>query len=148
MSKKVVQILAPAFLWLMVGITDAAEEPLGAPNASIEFSGGSAAAIVGVTWGSGNVRFNGKNYPFKIGGLTAGQIGGSKIHGLGKVYNLKQIEDMEGTFVSHASGSTIVYGETTATMRNDNGVEIRIETRDNGFSFKFATEGIKIRLDR
>jgi hypothetical protein len=148
MFRKIAPALASVILWLMVGIADAAEGTLPAPNASIEFSGGSAAAIVGVTWGSGIIRFNGKNYPFRIGGLAAGQIGGAKIHGLGKVYNLKQIDDIEGTFVSHASGSTVVYGETTATMRNDNGVEIQLDTRDNGFSFKFATEGIKIRLER
>ena len=70
----------------------------------MSFSGASAAAGVGVTWGSGTLRFEGKDYPFKLQGFGVADIGGSSIQGTGDVYNLKRVEDFAGRFRGGVGG--------------------------------------------
>jgi|UPI00064842CB hypothetical protein len=52
-----------------------------APSANIAFSGGSVAAGVGYTWGSGTSLFKGKPHPFTASGLSVVDIGVNRIDG-------------------------------------------------------------------
>ena len=146
MFKKFAAIIALATLSLTGNLASAAEQTK--PDATIEFSGGSVAVGIGFTWGGGDLKFNGKTYKIKIDGLSAGEVGGNKISAKGKVYNLKQIEDIEGIFLSGAAGGSLVGGGTKAVMKNDKGVEIRLETTAKGASLKLAAEGVKVSLEK
>jgi hypothetical protein len=70
------------------------------PDATITFSGGSAAFIAGVNWGGGTLRYKGKDIPLKVSGLTVGAVGVKKFHASGNVYHLHQVSDIEGTYAS------------------------------------------------
>ncbi|MBK7425368.1 MAG: hypothetical protein IPJ48_21080 [Propionivibrio sp.] len=150
MFKKITGIIAIATLCLTTSGSVGANEHQKAakPDATIEFSGGSVAIGIGFTWGGGDVKFNGKTYRIKIEGLSAGEVGGTKLEAKGTVYNLKQIGDIEGTFRSGAAGGTLVGGGTRASMKNEKGVEIKIETTAKGLSLKLAAEGVKISLEK
>ncbi|MFZ4538015.1 EipA family protein [Propionivibrio sp.] len=150
MFRKLAGIIAIATLCLTTasGVGAAETQKYAKPDATIEFSGGSAAIGIGFTWGSGEVKFKGKTYKFKISGLSAGEIGGTSVKAIGKVYNLKQIEDIEGTYLSGAAGGTLVGGGTRVTMKNDKEVQIKIETTAKGLSLKLAAEGVTITLKK
>jgi hypothetical protein len=45
------------------------------PDGVIELSGGSVAAGIGFSWGSGTLIFQGKRYPLKISGFTLASVG-------------------------------------------------------------------------
>ena len=45
------------------------------PDAVIELSGGSVAAGIGYTWGSGTLIYQGKRYPLTISGLSLASVG-------------------------------------------------------------------------
>lgn len=149
MLRKFAAIIALATLSLTGTFSSAAEQTKATkPDATIEFTGGSVAVGIGFTWGGGDVKFKGKTHKIKIDGLSAGEIGGNKIRAKGKVYNLKRIEDIEGTFLSGAAGASLVGGGTQAIMKNDKGVEIRLETTAKGASLKLAAEGVKVSLEK
>ena len=116
------------------------------PDATVSFSGASAAAGVGVTWGSGTLRFNGKDYPFKLQGLGVADIGGSSIQGTGDVYNLKRVEDFTGTYGAASAAAALDKGVAETSMENSRGVVMHLRSTTKGAQLQAAVEGITIEL--
>ena len=65
------------------------------------------AAGVGLDWGSGTLTYKGKDYPVEVKGLSAGNVGATKIEASGKVYNLKALKDFDGNYTGVAAGACI-----------------------------------------
>src|SRR5436309_11265379 len=82
---------------VMAGFTQAASHHSG-PDATLRFSGGSFAAGIGFSWGSGTLTYKGKSYPVKVKGLSVGKVGITKASAFGKVYNLKHLQDFNGHY--------------------------------------------------
>jgi hypothetical protein len=116
------------------------------PDAKITFSGGSIAAGIGYTWGSGTLFFNERSYPFTVQGLSVIDIGIAKIDGAGDVYNLKDVKAFPGTYVAAGVGATIAGGGTVAAMENENGVIIHFHSTTAGLKLHISTSGIVVRL--
>ena len=68
-------------------------------NVTIEI--GSVGFIIGLESGRGTLTFRGKQYPLRIGGISAGAtIGLSKTQLVGKVTGLRSVSDIEGTYTA------------------------------------------------
>lgn len=115
-------------------------------DALVEFSGGSIAAGIGFSWGSGTLTQAGKTYPLKIDGLTVAAVGITKATAWGKVFNLKQLSDINGTYVAVGTGATVGGGGAALAMKNDKGVLIDLYTTTQGASLSLGTAGVKIEL--
>jgi hypothetical protein len=116
------------------------------PDGVIELSGGSVAAGVGYSWGSGTLIFQGKRYPLKISGITLASVGVSDYTAAGSVEGLKTPEAINGVFTSVAAGATLGGGGSVAAMRNQNGVVIHLTSTTTGLSLTLAAQGLKIAL--
>lgn len=116
------------------------------PDATVKMTGTSIAVGVGFSWGSGVLTYKGKEYPFSISGLTAGDIGIASAQLSGEVFNLKKLEDFNGNYASLAAGITVAGGGTGATMTNQNGVVINVIATTQGLMFKLGVDGMKIEL--
>ena len=119
---------------------------LSKPVGTIQFKEASAAVGVGYSWGEGVLIFKGKHHPFTISGLTAGEVGGEKIHARGEVYHLTNLPDFNGTYTSAGTGATVAGGFDVESMRNANGVEIKIVSTTRGVDLRAAVEGVTIDL--
>src|SRR3974390_1397483 len=87
-----------------------------------EFSGGSVAAGIGYSWGSGTLTYKGVKYPITVSGLSAGaSAGATSITASGSVYNLKKLEDFDGNYTAAGTGATVGGGAGVVTMKNQNG---------------------------
>jgi len=117
-----------------------------APDGTIELSGGSVAVGIGYSWGSGKLVFQGKQYPLKVEGLSIADVGVSDYTATGSVYNLKKLEDFEGTYAAVTAGATVGGGVSGAVMRNQNGVLIQLSATRQGLQFTLAPAGIKLSL--
>ncbi|MDQ0391069.1 hypothetical protein [Labrys monachus] len=117
-----------------------------APDATITFSGGSVAAGVGYTWGSGTLRYKGKAYPFTVSGLSVVDVGAARIDGTGTVYNLRNVADAAGTYVAAGVGATIAGGGTVAALQNQNGVIVHFHSTTAGLKLHLSASGIVIKL--
>jgi hypothetical protein len=119
-----------------------------APDATFRFSGGAVGIGVGASWGHGTLRFQGKDYPFRMRGLDVANVGASKITATGDVYNLKNIADFSGTYAAASAGVAVAGGATGTAMKNDRGVVIRMTSTAEGVQFKLAVEGVTIELEK
>ncbi|OGR06445.1 MAG: hypothetical protein A3K23_00015 [Desulfobacca sp. RBG_16_58_9] len=106
----------------------------------------SVAAGIGASWGRGTLRFEGKVYPFKVSGLTVGDVGISTINAVGNVYNLKSASDLNGNYVAAGASLTLAGGVGGVTMKNQKGVLINLYTVQQGVQLTIGPQGFNIEL--
>src|SRR2546421_4233786 len=90
-------------LGVITGFTQAATHQSHS-DATLRFSGGSFAAGIGFSWGSGTLTYKGKDYPVKVKGLSIGKVGVTSASAYGEVYNLKHLQDFNGHYNVSGSG--------------------------------------------
>src|SRR3990170_9055398 len=93
----------------LAGLALAAEKKK-TPDATLKLSEGQVAVGIGWSWGKGVLTLKGKDHPFKVSGLSVGDVGITTAKAEGKVYNLKKLEDFNGTYVSAAAAATVGVG--------------------------------------
>ena len=144
-KRTVVGLIVAAMLSvpLWATTTRAADEK---PDATLEFNGGSAAAGIGVSWGAGVLKYEGKSYPFKVNGLSIGAVGLSQASASGDVFNLKKLEDLNGNYVAVGAGLTVAGGGAAAAMKNQNGVTIQVKGTTQGAKVVIGASGVDIQL--
>ena len=118
------------------------EEPSG--TVSIETT--SVAVGIGFQWGEGILKFQGKEYKFRLKGLSVVDVGFSKISAVGHVYHLNKVSDFPGTFSAVEAGIAIGAGVGAQTMENQYGVVMDLSSTKAGIKFKLAPEGIKVQM--
>ena len=125
-----------------------AEKKEKTPDATLTLTEGQVAVGIGWSWGKGVLTLKGKDYPFKVGGLSVGDVGITKAEAEGKVYNLKKLEDFNGTYASAAAGATLGVGAGATAMKNKEGVVIHLFPKTKGVNLKLAGEGVKFTLEK
>jgi hypothetical protein len=118
------------------------------PDGALSLSGGAVGAGVGFVWGSGQFEYQGQAYPVKVTGLSVIDVGVAKINASGSVYNLKRIEDFNGTYTAFAAGATIAGGGGGAYLRNQNGVVIKLNSTSAGLRFNLSANGVQLKLEQ
>ena len=144
MKRLTVSVLVLVITLSLFGLVFAQEEK---PDATLTLSKGQVAVGIGWSWGDGVLTFKGKNYPFKVGGLSVVDVGITKANAVGKVYHLKKLSDFNGTYTGAAAEGTIGGGAGVSTMKNQNGVVIELLSTTQGVNFKLAGEGVKFTLE-
>ena len=132
---------------VLAGLALAAEKEK-TPDATLKLSEGQVAVGIGWSWGKGVLTLKGIDYPFKVGGLSVGDVGITKAEAEGQVYNLKKLEDFNGTYVSAAAEITVGVGAGATAMKNQNGVVIHLFPKTKGVNLKLAGEGVKFTLEK
>lgn len=147
MLKVICLLVAALFLFSGAPVFAQSKVNLGLPwDALIEFSGGSVAAGIGFSWGSGTLTQAGKTYTLKVDGLTLGNVGITKASAWGRVYHLKKLSDINGTYAAVGTGATVGGGGSAIAMKNAKGVVIDVFTTTEGASIGLGTGGLKIEL--
>lgn len=119
------------------------------PDATLKLTQGQVAVGIGWSWGNGVLSFKGKEYPFKVQGLSVGDVGVSNAEAEGKVYNLKKLEDFDGKYLSGSAQATLgPLGRGATAMENDKGVVLHLFPKTEGINLKLAGEGVKFTLEK
>lgn len=118
------------------------------PDATIKLSQGQVAVGIGYSWGGGVLNYQGKEYPFKIRGLSVIDVGISRADAKGNVFKLKKLEDFNGTYTTLSAEATVAGGVGGVTMQNQNGVIIKLVATTQGVNFKLSLEGVKMTLTK
>ncbi len=116
-------------------------------DATVRLTATSVAAGVGLSWGNGVLMYNGKQYKFKVDGLSVGSVGIQNVTALGKVFNLKNLADFAGNYAAVAVGMTVGGGGGSKTMQNEKGVIMDLVSTNQGVDFTLGPEGVKITLE-
>ena len=118
----------------------------GAPDATVELSGGAVAAGIGFEWGHGDIVYQGQKHRFSLSGLSIVDVGAANITGSGVVYNLHNLQDLNGNFVAATAGLTVAGGGEADYLRNEKGVVIKLLATSKGLRFNLSGNGMKIKL--
>lgn len=116
------------------------------PDGTIEFTGGSVAAGIGFSWGSGTVTYKGKTHDVSVDGLSVGDVGATRVSLSGKIYNLKKLEDLNGNYAGVGAGAAVGGGGSAVAMRNQNGVVIEAVSTTQGLKVALGAGGVNIKL--
>jgi len=118
------------------------------PDATVRLSGGSVAAGIGVSWGSGTLTFQGKDYPIDVTGLSVGDVGATKIEAKGNVYNLKNLSDFDGNYTGVGAGATAAGGGSAVTMKNQSGVTVDLLSTTQGVKIALGAGGVSMKVKK
>ena len=116
------------------------------PSGTLEISSKTIAIGIGVNWGHGTLKFQGKEYKFKLDGLSVVDLGISSVSASGDVYNLKSISDFAGIYTGGGAAVAVAGGKGIQELNNQKGVKIKLKSTKQGVQLKFAPEGVKIEL--
>jgi len=144
--RRFVVACAVVAMCLPVGIASAKHKGSGAPSATLQLSGGSVAAGVGLSWGKGTLTYQGKKHPITVSGLDVGTVGLSNVTASGKVYDLKSLDEFNGNYTAVEAGATVGGGGGGLRMRNQNGVVVVLTATTRGLKFTVGASGVSMAL--
>jgi len=132
-----------AVMMLFVSATTSAV----AQSARISLSISKAGFVVGVSSGTGTLRYRGKRYPLSVGGVRLGlTVGASTVRMHGRVYNLRRVRDIEGTYGAVEASAAAGVGPQNWVLENNRGVRLVLRGRQRGLEASLSSGGINISL--
>jgi len=118
-----------------------------AASGSVQIEIVKASFIVGVSGGSGSLRFDGRRHSLSVGGVSFGaSIGASKAYLVGRVSNIRRASDVAGTYGAVGAGGAIVRGAKVVRLRNEKGAVLELHGREVGLEFSVDLSGMVIGL--
>jgi hypothetical protein len=105
-----------------------------------------AGFILGIGGGSGVLRYEGRNYPLSIGGISVGTIGAAGADLVGRAYNLHHVADIAGTYTAVSGSIAIAGGAKVVQLQNSNGVVLKLQGKQAGFEASISLSGMSISL--
>src|SRR5436190_22208497 len=133
-------------LGVITGFTQAAKEEK--PDATIRINSKAVAAGVGFSWGKGTLTYRGKDYPISVKGLSLGKVGITGVTASGEVHNLKRLQDFDGNFTGVGAGITLAGGRSAVTIRNQNGVRVRVISTTRGADLTVGVGGVDMKIKK
>ena len=106
-----------------------------------------AALMAGAGGGSGVLTYRGRDYPFRVSGLSLGVTAGASVSRLeGWASGIRQVSDFAGTYSAVGAGGAFVGGAGGVQLGNEKGVRIALQGPKAGMEFAANLSSIKISL--
>ena len=106
-----------------------------------------AGLIAGAGGGRGVLTYRGRDYPFRVSGLSLGvTIGASAMRLTGRVSGLREVKDFAGTYDAVGGGGAYVGGVGGVQLTNKKGVIITLQGIEAGMEFAANRSAIRISL--
>jgi len=119
------------------------------PDAMVEMRQVQVAYVGSASSGDGMIRYQGRTYPFKIGGLGVGGIGASTIEAYGEVYKLPNLRSFPGAYAQARYGLAV--GNMSAGdlwMQNEAGVILHLKAKRTGLMLSLGGDAVRISMGR
>lgn len=119
------------------------------PSGTIYVKSTTVAIGVGVSWGDGKLTYKGKEYAFKVEGVSVVDLGITSVELTGEVYDLKSVSDFAGSYAAAGAGAT--FGNASAgvvTLKNDKNVIINAKAKGEGVRLTLAPSGVIIKMKK
>ncbi len=114
----------------------------------VDFDSTNLAAIIGFSWGSGELRMGGERIPIKGKLVNIGaQLTISKEVLTGNVYHAKTPEEVAGTYAVATAGVAVVGGAGAVVLKNKKGTVLKVWSTTKGIDLSAAIGGLTLQLD-
>jgi hypothetical protein len=121
---------------------------LHAQSGTVRVMVGKAGLIVGAGGGRGTLTYRGRDYRFRVTGLSLGLTAGGSINRLtGEVSYLDDVKDFAGTYTSVGLGGALAGGIGGAQLRNDKGVMLTLRGAKAGLELSANLSNIRIAFE-
>jgi hypothetical protein len=141
--RNITRLAVIGFIFLVASVASSEEK---IPSGTIKIDEVQLAYIIGGDIGHGTLHYQGMKYHFKTGGIKVGGIGAAKIAAVGEVYDLSDISEFPGTYVTGEYGITLGGGVGGMVLKNENGVFLRLRSTMEGVALAVGLEGLEIKL--
>lgn len=106
-----------------------------------------AGVMVGTGGGSGVLTYRGRDYPFRVSGLSLGVTAGASVNRLeGWASGMREVSDFAGTYSSVGGGGAFVAGFGGIQLGNEKGVKIALQGPRAGMEFAANLTRVRISL--
>lgn len=106
-----------------------------------------AGLMVGAGGGIGVLTYRGRDYPFRVSGLSLGVTAGASVNRLaGWASGIRQVGDFAGTYSSVGGGGSFVGGFGGVQLGNERGVKIALQGPRAGMEFAANLSKVRISL--
>jgi hypothetical protein len=142
-------------LWMLIALTclvcavaapGLAQEGTAVSSGHVTMHIGRGAMLISVTGGRGVLTFQGREYPFSMGGMGFGLLGVTAVDAEGEVYNMKSVEDFPGAYAQGSADWTAGSGQGVLWLTNTKGVSMKLHSSTKGVSLAVGGEGLVIRM--
>ncbi len=106
-----------------------------------------AGFIIGVGGGEGVLHFKGRNYRFRVSGISGGTIGVAHMDLIGTASNLQRPSDIAGSYTAGSASIAVVGGAKVARVRNANGVVLELHGAQVGLELSLNLGGATITME-
>lgn len=128
-----------------VALADAPKKPVG----QVTIDETQFGFIIGGSMGGGVLTYDGKEHPFKLGGLSLGaNIGVSKFAAKGEVYDMTDLSQFPGTYARLTGSVALGGGKGDMILQNQNGVILRLEGTTQGIQINVGASGVTVEFDK
>jgi hypothetical protein len=104
-----------------------------------------AGLVVGAGGGTGVLTYRGRNYPFRVSGLSLGITAGASVNRLeGWASGIANVSDFAGSYSAVGTGGALVGGAGGVNLRNEKGVVLLLKGPKAGMEFAANLSGIMI----
>jgi len=142
--KSITTFILIGFIFFVASIASAQEK---IPSGTINIDETQLGFIIGGDIGKGTLNYQGVDYSFKTGGIKVGGMGIAKISAVGEVYDLFDISQFPGTYVTGNYGIALGGGVGGMVLKNQNGVFMRLKSTMQGVDLNVGLEGLDIKLE-
>lgn len=134
-------------LFMLTAAGAASAEASKKPSGSVTINETQFGFIIGGSVGGGELTYQGKTHPFKIGGISVGaNFGVSKMSAAGEVYDLTDLSKFPGTYVKLDGNITLGGGVGGTILKNQHGVIMRLQTTQEGLQLNLSANGVTVTL--
>ena len=144
MFRHITKFMVVTFILLITSLVSAQEK---IPSGTIEIDETQLGFIIGGDVGKGILHYKGVDFYFKTGGIKVGGMGIAKISAVGEAYDLFDISQFPGTYVTGNYGIALGGGVGGLVLKNENGVYLRMRSTLEGISLAVGLEGLTIKLE-
>ena len=120
--------------------------PSQADNGRVRIRITKAGFIVGFGGGEGVLHFKGRNYPFRVSGISGGTIGVAHMDLIGTASGLKRPTDIAGSYTAGSASIAVVGGAKVARVQNQNGVVLELHGAQVGLELSLNLGGATITM--
>ena len=133
----------------LVTLLAASLSPARADSGTVRISFLKAGWVVGGSYGSGTLTFQGRTYPLSVGGLSYGfTFGGSQTNLRGRVSNIFRASDIEGVYGAAGAGAAIIRGPQAVVLTNQRGAVLELSGSQTGLMVNLDLSGMALTLKR
>lgn len=143
--------LLTALVFCSSGVAATETTPSG--KVSIDLSALESGVGGTLAWERGVLTFKGKNYPFKVKGLTLQNLESpnmseeGSLYDLGEVFDLKDVQDFSGTYKEMQPGVAAKISDSGLVLKNQRGVIMNLKPDQEGILLTPAAEGVSVQIE-